>query len=65
MEDVSGRDTTGCCPHVDRNDPRCGTRFSLGRIGALSQALPAGPLSSTTLPSGSRMYIDGPRPFAP
>lgn len=32
MEDVSGRDTPGCCPHVDRNDPRCGSRFSLGRI---------------------------------
>lgn len=32
MEDASGRDTTGCCPHVDRNDHRCGTRFSLGRI---------------------------------
>jgi hypothetical protein len=20
------------CPHVNRNDPRCGTRFSLGRL---------------------------------
>lgn len=22
----------GTCPHVNRNDPRCATRFSLGRI---------------------------------
>ena len=21
-----------CCPHVDQNDPRCGHRFSIGRI---------------------------------
>ncbi|MCH7571685.1 MAG: hypothetical protein IH891_02085 [Planctomycetes bacterium] len=23
---------SGPCPHVDRNDSRCGSRFSLGRI---------------------------------
>ena len=23
---------TSSCPHVNRNDPRCATRFSLGRI---------------------------------
>ncbi len=22
----------GVCPHVDRNDQRCGTRFSIGRL---------------------------------
>ena len=32
MEDVPNGDFAGACPHVDRNDPRCGTRFSLGRI---------------------------------
>lgn len=32
MEDGSSGDGPRGCPHVDRNDPRCGTRFSLGRI---------------------------------
>ena len=27
-----GGERPGTCPHVDRNDPRCATRFSLGRI---------------------------------
>jgi hypothetical protein len=33
MDDTS-RDQTvaGACPHVNRNDLRCATRFSLGRI---------------------------------
>lgn len=26
-----GRDA-GVCPHVNRNDPRCSSRFSLGRM---------------------------------
>lgn len=32
---ASPTDTTPpaeACPHVDRNDPRCGGRFSLGRL---------------------------------
>ncbi|MHC4947939.1 MAG: hypothetical protein ACYTG1_06720 [Planctomycetota bacterium] len=32
MDDDSRGTTPGACPHVDRNDPRCGSRFSLGRI---------------------------------
>ena len=32
MDDASRRKGLGACPHVDRNDPRCGSRFSLGRI---------------------------------
>ena len=32
MEDGPSGDFAGACPHVDRNDQRCGTRFSLGRI---------------------------------
>jgi len=27
-----GQCALGCCPHVDRNDLRCATRFNLGRI---------------------------------
>jgi hypothetical protein len=32
MEDDRRRDPHRGCPHVDRNDPRCNSRFSLGRI---------------------------------
>ena len=34
MDDVHTRagERTGGCPHVNRNDLRCATRFSLGRI---------------------------------
>ena len=32
MDDDSRGTTPGACPHVDRNDHRCGSRFSLGRI---------------------------------
>jgi hypothetical protein len=34
MDDALTRESTqaGSCPHVNRNDPRCSTRFSLGRI---------------------------------
>jgi len=34
MDDASLRtgEGTAACPHVNRNDPRCATRFSLGRI---------------------------------
>lgn len=34
MDDASARmgERTDACPHVNRNDPRCGTRFSLGRL---------------------------------
>ena len=27
-----GGERPGTCPHVDRNDPRCATRFSLGLL---------------------------------
>ncbi|UCD76460.1 MAG: hypothetical protein JSV91_05955 [Phycisphaerales bacterium] len=32
MEDDRRGDPHGGCPHVDRNDPRCNSRFSLGRL---------------------------------
>lgn len=32
MEDDRRRDPHRGCPHVDRNDPRCNSRFSLGRL---------------------------------
>jgi hypothetical protein len=34
MDDLTAamRRVSDGCPHVNRNDPRCATRFSLGRI---------------------------------
>ena len=32
MDDAYHLRLPGSCPHVDRNDQRCATRFSLGRI---------------------------------
>ncbi|MBT8484768.1 MAG: hypothetical protein HKO59_02810 [Phycisphaerales bacterium] len=34
MEDerLRAAERNGACPHIDRNDPRCATRFCLGRI---------------------------------
>ena len=32
MKDERHGNQSGVCPHVDRNDCRCGNRFSLGRI---------------------------------
>ena len=32
MDDASYERLPGSCPHVDLNDQRCATRFSLGRI---------------------------------
>ena len=32
MEDGRKRDPHRGCPHVDLNDPRCNSRFSLGRL---------------------------------
>lgn len=32
MDDTAAADGLGGCPHVNRNDARCGSRFSLGRI---------------------------------
>ncbi|MCZ6834666.1 MAG: hypothetical protein O7G85_02735 [Planctomycetota bacterium] len=32
MDDAVGRNSLGSCPHVNRNDHRCSSRFCLGRI---------------------------------
>lgn len=32
MDECTGDRCLGSCPHVDRNDSRCGSRFSLGRL---------------------------------
>jgi len=32
MVNAAPAERTACCPHVERNDIRCGTRFRLDRI---------------------------------
>lgn len=37
MEDVAadmrqGNQSIGTCPHIDRDDPRCASRFNIGRL---------------------------------
>ena len=32
MDDDTAAQRLGSCPHVNRNDPRCASRFCLGRL---------------------------------